>query len=52
MALPWDDSHLHNFIHKYYHHLRLESLTQKEAAHLIESLKNVKRINITINLSV
>lgn len=39
--LSWTDGHLVNFIKKYYHKEKIESLTRKEAIKLIESLKNV-----------
>ncbi|MGA1868511.1 MAG: phage protein GemA/Gp16 family protein [bacterium] len=40
--LSWDDTHLKNFIHKYYKKNDINTLTKKEAIKLIESLKNVK----------
>ncbi len=40
--LGWEDAHLNNFLHKYYHKLSLDKLTKKEAINVIESLKNVK----------
>ena len=40
--MGWDDTHLNNFIHKYYHDRALGTLTRKEAIKLIESLKKVK----------
>jgi len=39
--LSWNQRHLNNFIHKYYHKSQIERLTRKEAIKLIESLKNV-----------
>jgi hypothetical protein len=39
--LGWTDEHLSNFIHKYYHKERLESLSKKEAVKAIESLKQI-----------
>ncbi len=43
--LGWDEPHLANFIHKYYHRACLEDLTRKEASNLIESLKSIKARN-------
>ena len=40
--LGWDDSHLSNFINKYYHKRQIEKLSRKEAIKLIEYLKNVR----------
>ncbi len=40
--MGWDEEHLNNFIHKYYHKSNVENLTKKEAVKVIESLKNVK----------
>ena len=40
--LHWEEQHLVNFIHKYYHQSSLNRLTKKEASHLIESLKRIK----------
>lgn len=40
--LGWDQEHLRNFVHKYYHKSSLTALTRKEAVKLIESLKNVR----------
>lgn len=40
--LGWDQKHLNNFIHKYYHKVYIDKLTRKEAIRLIESLKNIK----------
>ena len=39
--LGWDESHLENFIRKYYHK-DLNELSRKEAIRAIESLKNVR----------
>lgn len=39
--LDWGDTHINNFIHKYYHKPGLDSLSKKEAVKVIESLKNV-----------
>ena len=41
--MEWDEEHLNNFIHKYYHKFSIDRLTKKEAVKLIESLKNVKQ---------
>ena len=41
-GLGWDDSHLKNFIHKYYHEAGIDQLTRTEASHLIESLKKIR----------
>jgi hypothetical protein len=40
--LRWDQNHLRNFIRKYYHRHDLKSLTEREASHLIESLKAIR----------
>jgi hypothetical protein len=40
--LGWEESHLTNFIRKYYRRDGLDVLTRKEASHLIESLKAVR----------
>lgn len=40
--LHWEDQHLENFIHKYYHKNELSSLTRKEASKVIEGLKHIK----------
>jgi len=40
-AVGWDEGHLNNFIHKYYHESSLDALTRKEAMKLIESLKSI-----------
>jgi hypothetical protein len=40
--LGWDESHLENFIRKYYHEAGLDELTRKEASKTIESLKAIK----------
>lgn len=39
--LDWEQSHLENFIRKYYHR-ELTELSRKDAVKAIESLKNVK----------
>jgi hypothetical protein len=40
--LGWEDTHLMNFIHKYYQRPDLDHLGRKEASKLIESLKAVR----------
>ena len=40
--MGWSDTHLNNFIRKYYHKLNINELTRKEAMKAIESLKHVK----------
>jgi hypothetical protein len=40
--LGWEDSHLTNFIHKYYQREGLDHLTRKDASKLIESLKAIR----------
>jgi len=40
--LGWEETHLRNFIHKYYRRESLDVLTRKEASHLIESLKAIR----------
>ncbi|MDD5194850.1 MAG: DUF1018 domain-containing protein [Candidatus Omnitrophica bacterium] len=47
--LMWDESHLNNFIHKYYHKNTLDNLTRKEAIKLIEALKSIKEHIKTLN---
>jgi len=39
--LGWDDSHLNNFIKKYYQKTNVDTLTKKEAGKAIESLKKI-----------
>jgi hypothetical protein len=39
--LGWDQDHLNNFLHKYYHVSNIDGLTRKDASHAIESLKNI-----------
>jgi hypothetical protein len=41
-TLGWEESHLNNFIRKYYHKDNVGALTKADAVKLIESLKNVK----------
>ena len=41
--MGWDTGHLANFIRKYYHRSRLDTLTKQEAMKAIESLKNVRQ---------
>jgi hypothetical protein len=43
--LGWDFDHLRNFVRKYYHKSDLNFLTRKQAAKLIESLKNIRSRN-------
>jgi len=40
--LGWEEGHLRNFLHKYYHKFDIEELTKEEAIRAIESLKAVK----------
>lgn len=40
--LGWEETHLRNFIHKYYRREGLDALTRKEASKLIESLKAIR----------
>ena len=40
--MGWQDGHLNNFLHKYYHKPDVDKLTRKEAIKVIESLKNVR----------
>lgn len=40
--IGWDESHLNNFIGKYYHKPDINGLSKKEAVKVIESLKNVR----------
>jgi hypothetical protein len=39
--LGWQDSHLNNFLHKYYRKTKVDELTKEEAIKAIESLKGV-----------
>lgn len=39
--LGWEEEHLNNFIHKYYHKSDIDGLTKMEAIKVIESLKGV-----------
>ncbi|MDQ7825137.1 MAG: DUF1018 domain-containing protein [Candidatus Eremiobacteraeota bacterium] len=43
LEMGWDEAHLTNFIHKYYHKSGVDELTRKEAAKAIESLKNARQ---------
>ncbi len=40
--LGWEETHLTNFIHKYYRQEGLDRLTRKDASKLIESLKAIR----------
>jgi len=40
-SLGWDEPHVKNFLHKYYHKSSLDFLTKKEGIHVIESLKKI-----------
>ncbi len=40
--MNWSREHLANFMNKYYHKRDIDSLTKKEAANMIESLKNIR----------
>ena len=40
--MGWNDIHLNNFVHKYYHKSNINELTRKEAMKAIESLKHVR----------
>jgi hypothetical protein len=39
--LGWQQDHLSNFLHKYYHKTKVDELTKEEAIKAIESLKGV-----------
>lgn len=39
--IGWEEAHLNNFIHKYYHKTAVDKLTKKEAIKAIESLKSI-----------
>lgn len=41
-GLGWEDAHIKNFLHKYYHKFEIDRLTKKEAIKVIESLKSIK----------
>lgn len=41
-GLGWEDAHIKNFLHKYYHKFEIDKLTKKEAIKVIESLKSIK----------
>lgn len=41
--LSWDENHLRNFMHKYYHKNEINDLTKKEAIKVIEALKNIRQ---------
>jgi hypothetical protein len=43
LDLRWTDSHLLNFLKKYYHKDDINELSKKDAVRLIESLKNIKK---------
>ncbi len=40
--LGWEETHLTNFIHKYYQRPDLDHLNRKDASKLIESLKAIR----------
>lgn len=40
--INWEEGHLNNFIHKYYHKPNIDQLTRREAIKVIESLKAIK----------
>jgi hypothetical protein len=40
-TLGWENSHLDNFIHKFYHKTAVDALTKQEAIKAIESLKSI-----------
>ena len=40
--MGWNDIHLNNFVHRYYHKSNINELTRKEATNAIESLKRVR----------
>ncbi|MDP2922161.1 MAG: DUF1018 domain-containing protein [Candidatus Omnitrophota bacterium] len=42
-SLGWEEEHLINFLHKYYHKTKIDELTKEEAIKAIESLKGVKQ---------
>lgn len=44
--LGWEEAHLDNFLHKYYHKSGLTQLTRQEASKVIESLKHIKEHQI------
>lgn len=39
--LSWEEPHVRNFLHKYYHKFNIDELTRKEAIKVIESLKHI-----------
>ncbi len=39
--LQWDDSHLQNYIHKYFHNRELKTYTKHDASNLIVALKTI-----------
>ena len=39
--MGWTEEHLNNFIHKYYHATKVDSLSRQEAIKAIESLKHI-----------
>ncbi len=41
--IGWSESHLNNFVHKYYHKSDVGHLSRKEAIKAIEALKNIKQ---------
>ena len=41
--LGWEEPHLNNFLHKYYHKTKVDELTKEEAVRAIESLKAVNQ---------
>lgn len=41
--LGWEEEHLNNFLHKYYHKTKVDELTKEEAIKAIESLKGVSQ---------
>lgn len=41
--IGWSPEHLDNFLNKYYRKSRVDDLNRKEAAKVIESLKNIRQ---------
>ncbi len=41
--ISWEEEHLNNFVHKYYHKSDLDKLTRREAIKVIESLKAIRQ---------
>ncbi len=46
--IGWEETHLRNFVRKYYRRDGLDVLTRREASHLIESLKAIRAHGVRV----